>query len=96
MILKFIASLAVAQAAYCKGKPHDDAKPNLIPIYTDEPTFVRKYQDEKGNEAQLWSTGEGDDTMSIVHIWADSHYDRGFIQGKLMEEDMPEFYGKVW
>ena len=79
MIYKIISLISVAYAARCTSKPGKSAHPNLNPIYTDEPTFVKKYQDDKGNEAQHWTVGEGDDTISIVHIWADTHYDRGFI-----------------
>jgi hypothetical protein len=50
-IILSILALNVSHAAYCNGRPHKDAKPNLNPIYTGTPVFVRKYEDGAGNEA---------------------------------------------
>ena len=80
-ILTVLASIGTASGAYCHGKPHKDAKPNLNPIYTADPVFARKYQDGAGNEAQLFIAGQGDDKISVVHIWADSPYNRGYVHG---------------
>lgn len=68
----------------------------MNPIYTNDPVFVRRYQDGAGNEAALYTAGEGDDKFSIVHIWADTDYNRGYVHGKLMEEDLKNFFGKVY
>lgn len=44
----------------------------------------------------MFTVGEGDDKFSVVHIWADTDYNRGYVHGKLMKDDMNVFYEKVY
>jgi hypothetical protein len=45
-------------------QPSPNAQPNLNPIYSNPPTFVKSVPN-----GQLWVAGEADDTINIVHLW---------------------------
>ena len=45
-------------------QPSPNAKPNFMPVYTDAPVFVKSVEN-----AQLYTVGSGDDTISVVHVW---------------------------
>ena len=45
-------------------QPDPSAKPNLNPIQTAPPLFVKSVKNGK-----LYTVGEGDDMINVVHIW---------------------------
>ena len=77
-------------AAFCNGKPKPDAKPNLNPIFTSSPVFVREVKN-----AKLYTVGDGDDKISVVHLWG-SPYERGFAHGTLMKQEAQNMITSVW
>eukprot|EP00948_MAST-09A_sp_MAST-9A-sp1_P004194 g4194.t1 len=79
-----------SQAAFCNGAPDPNAKPNLNAVYTSPPRFVRSVPN-----ASLFHVGEGDDTISIVHLWG-SPYEKGFAHGTLMKDEMKDFFGRAY
>ena len=82
--------LHTSDAAFCNGKPHPDAKPNLNPIFTSDPVFVREVKN-----AKLYTVGDGDDKISVVHLWG-SPYERGYAHGTIMKQDVQNMIGSVW
>ena len=64
--LLVLCSCAVVFAAECHGKPSPSAKPNLNPILTGDPVFVRSVKN-----AKLYKVGTGDDSISLVHLWGE-------------------------
>ena len=74
-----------ASAAYCHGAPDPSAKPNLHPIQGKPPVHVRAV-----SNGLLETAGEGDDLISIVHLWGTA-YERGVAHGSLMKADVGEF-----
>ena len=82
--------LQPSNAAYCHGKPQPDAKPNLNPIFTSDPVFVREVKN-----AKLYTVGDGDDKISVVHLWG-SPYERGFAHGTIMKQDVQNMINSVW
>lgn len=79
-----------ASTAFCNGKPKPDAKPNLNPIFTSDPIFVREVKN-----AKLYTVGDGDDKISVVHLWG-SPYERGFAHGTIMKQDVKNMIDSVW
>jgi isopenicillin-N N-acyltransferase-like protein len=79
-----------SDAAFCNGKPKPDAKPNLNPIFTADPVFVREVKN-----AKLYVVGDGDDKISVVHLWG-SPYERGFAHGTIMKQDVLNMIDSVW
>jgi len=59
-----VAGVCVTEAAECHGKPSPDAKPNLNPIQTSPPVFVKSTKNGK-----LYTVGTGDDLIHLVHVW---------------------------
>ncbi len=82
--------LHTCDAAFCNGKPHPDAKPNLNPIFKSDPVFVREVKN-----AKLYTVGDGDDKISVVHLWG-SPYERGYAHGTIMKQDVQNMIGSVW
>jgi len=79
-----------SNAAFCNGKPKPDAKPNLNPIFTSSPIFVREVKN-----AKLYTVGDGDDKISVVHLWG-SPYERGFAHGTIMKQEAQNMINSVW
>lgn len=48
-------------------QPDPNAKPNLNPILTDPPKFVASTTNGK-----LYTVGDGDDLINLVHVWGES------------------------
>ena len=46
------------------SQPDPNAQPNLSPIYTDAPQFVRAVKN-----AKLYTVGEADDKLNVVHLY---------------------------
>jgi hypothetical protein len=89
----FVFALLLLQpsdAAFCNGKPKPDAKPNLNAIYKSDPYFVRQVKN-----AKLFTVGDGDDKISVVHLWG-SPYERGFAHGSIMKQDVQNMVNSVW
>ena len=82
--------LPTSDAAFCNGKPKPDAKPNLNPIFTADPVFVKETKN-----AKLYHVGDGDDKISVVHLWG-SPYERGFAHGTIMKQDVLNMIDSVW
>jgi len=82
--------LNTSDAAFCNGKPHPDAKPNLNTIFTADPVFVREVKN-----AKLYTVGDGDDKISVVHLWG-TPYERGFAHGTIMKQDALNMVNSVW
>lgn len=45
-------------------QPDPNAKPNLNPIQTDPPKFIKQVKNGK-----LYSIGSGEDMIYLVHVW---------------------------
>ncbi len=45
-------------------QPDPNAKPNLNPIQTDPPKFIKQVKNGK-----LYSVGSGEDLIYLVHVW---------------------------
>ena len=45
-------------------QPSPNAQPNLNPIYTNAPVYVKSVEN-----GELWTVGEADDLINIVHVW---------------------------
>lgn len=45
-------------------QPDPNAKPNLNPIQTDPPKFIKQVKNGK-----LYSVGSGEDIIYLVHVW---------------------------
>ena len=81
----------LASAAFCNGAPDPAAKANTNPIWTEPPRHVRSVEN-----ASLYVVGNGEDAISLVHLFADNAYDRGLAHGKLMKEDASTFYKEAF
>ena len=46
------------------SQPSPNAQPNLNPIYTNAPVYVKSVEN-----GELWTVGEADDLINIVHVW---------------------------
>lgn len=79
-----------ALAAYCHGKPDPGAQPNLNPIYTAAPTFVKAVPNGK-----LYVVGDGDDQISVVHVWG-TPYEMGYAHGQLMADKAKNMVESVY
>eukprot|EP00051_Salpingoeca_urceolata_P026450 m.477358 g.477358 ORF g.477358 m.477358 type:complete len:444 (+) comp20814_c0_seq1:1427-2758(+) len=90
VLLAVVVALPSTHAAECHGKPDPDAQPNLNPIYTDEPKFVRSVPN-----ASLFTVGEGDDKLNVVHVWG-SPYEMGYAHGLLMKKEATGLVDAVW
>jgi isopenicillin-N N-acyltransferase like protein len=84
------AFVAVCDAAFCHGHPDPNAKPNLKPIDTGAPVFVKSVPN-----AELWTVGTGEYAVSVVHLWG-TPYQKGFAHGTLMKETMTQMMDEVW
>lgn len=99
-ITKMAASLAILLlalalspavfAAECNGKPSPDAKPNLNPILTGAPVFVKSV-----TNAKLYTVGSGDDIINVVHLWG-TPFEMGLAHGTLMKDKASQFMNGVW
>ena len=47
-------------------QPDPNAKPNLNPIQTAPPKFIKSVANGK-----LYTVGDGDDMISVVHVWGE-------------------------
>jgi len=83
-------AVSYAHAAMCHGTPDPNAQPNTNPIYTLAPTFVTSVPN-----AQLWTVGEGQNTVPIVHLWG-TPYEKGYAHGLLMKDRASTFISAVW
>jgi exportin-7 len=77
-------------SAFCHGKPDPRAKPNLNPVQSDPPKFLKSVKNGK-----LYSAGNGDDLIHIVHVWG-SPYEMGYAHGELMTSQAHSFMNDVW
>ena len=82
---------SLTEAAYCHGKPDPLAQPNLHPIDTKAPVFVREVEN-----ASLYTVGTGEDSFSVVHLWSNDAYTRGYAQGSLMKDDVSSFVTQAY
>jgi hypothetical protein len=86
-----IASLcSVSLAAFCHGKPDPNAKPNLFPINTDAPVFVKSVKN-----GHLYEATMGDRKLPIVHLYG-TPYEMGVAQATLMGPTLLKFIDSVY
>mmetsp|Transcript_13527 Transcript_13527/g.31136 ORF Transcript_13527/g.31136 Transcript_13527/m.31136 type:complete len:438 (+) Transcript_13527:18-1331(+) len=79
-----------ALAAYCHGKPDPKAQPNLNPIFTDAPVFVKSVEHGK-----LFTVGDGEDRINVVHVWG-TPYQWGEAQGQLLQKEAQGLISELW
>jgi len=80
LVLLFLCSCIniQAQISYCSGKS------NTNPIQTAPPKFLAQV-----NNGKLYSIGQGDDTILLLHVWG-SAYQMGFANGQLLKSQITE------
>jgi len=81
---------SAAYSAYCHGGPQEDAPPNLKPILTAPPTFIRE-----STNGKLFEVDTGNNKVSILHVWG-TPYEMGFTHGRLLQEKVVSFYNAVY
>lgn len=93
----FVAAAAVAAlvaqpaaAAYCGGKPSPNAQPNLFPINSTTPTFVRQVSNGK-----LYRAGTPGFDFWVAHLWG-SAYELGYAHGQLFSDVAANVSNAVW
>jgi len=84
------AFISNSNAAYCNGSPNPQWSPNLNPIDTTEPTFVRSVPNGK-----LYMGGSGDHPFYIIHVWG-TPYEMGYAHGALLKEELSVFMPALW
>jgi isopenicillin-N N-acyltransferase-like protein len=89
-VTTFCLLLCYVAADYCRGHPDPNAKPNLSPILTEAPIFVKSVTNGK-----LFNVNAGDHLMKIVHVYGDP-YQMGYAHGSLLKQDLNTFYPMVW
>lgn len=90
MALSLAALVKTSRGAFCNGAPDPNAKPNLNAITMGNPVHVRSVPN-----ASLYHVGEGDDRISIVHLWG-TPYEKGVAQGRLMKDDAAGFVSRAY
>ncbi|ESP01180.1 hypothetical protein LOTGIDRAFT_172703 [Lottia gigantea] len=85
-----ISVVPVLDAAFCHGSPKKTAQPNLIPIDTGVPRFIRSVPNGK-----LYEVGSGEDAFKIIHVYGTS-YEMGYAQGQLIPNDTQRMVNAVW
>ncbi|XP_006823777.1 protein dcd1A-like [Saccoglossus kowalevskii] len=70
--------------------PDPHAKPNLNPIQTDPPVFVKQIKN-----AKLYTVGKGDDQIKVLHVWG-TPYEMGFAHGTILKDEAKSFIDDVW
>lgn len=79
LLLSFTMS---TDAAYCHGHPSPDASPNINPIYVpdkENPSGTLITSNENG---AVYRVGEGDDAITVLHVYGDDPYVNGHTQGR--------------
>ncbi|XP_077988522.1 protein dcd1A-like [Glandiceps talaboti] len=71
-------------------RPDPHAKPNLNPIQTDQPVFVKQTKN-----AKLFTVGKGDDMMKVLHLWG-TPYEKGYAHGEILKDDVNTMVNAVW
>ncbi|XP_070541872.1 protein dcd1A-like [Ptychodera flava] len=85
-----VCVVLLAALTLCHAGPDPHAKPNLNPIQTDPPVFVRQTEN-----AKLYTVGKGDDIINVLHLWGNP-YERGFAHGTIMKEEASAMMKAVW
>ena len=86
-----LSLLHFGTAAFCNGAPDPAAKANANPIWSENPRFVRSVAN-----ASLFRAGNGEDEVSIVHLWGTTAHERGRAHGELMKDEAVRFYGRAF
>ena len=61
-----ISALCHIFVIFARAQPDPNAKPNLNPIQTDPPKFIKQVKNGK-----LYSVGSGEDLIYLVHVWGE-------------------------
>lgn len=80
IIVVIVTSVGVSASG---TPPRCPGKPNLIPIHTNPPQFLRNVTNGK-----LFLGGNGSDAFYIQHLYG-SYYDMGYAHGDLFREIIP-------
>ena len=90
LVLLLCASASgTARAADCNGES-TPGPPNLNPIDTEPPMFVRAVKNGK-----LFTVGRGDDKKDLLHLWG-TPYQNGLAMGQLLGPKLPAFINQVY
>ncbi|XP_070543586.1 protein dcd1A-like isoform X1 [Ptychodera flava] len=73
-----------------KVQPDPHAKPNLNPIQTDPPVFVKQIKN-----AKLYMAGKGDDQFKVLHVWG-TPYEMGYAHGTILKAEGKAFFDSVY
>lgn len=77
-----LLGLAVAsEAAFCHGKPHADAKPNMYPLLNPTPKLMRTAPNGKA-----YQVNEGGLSFWVLHVYG-TPYEMGYAHGQMMKAE---------
>jgi isopenicillin-N N-acyltransferase-like protein len=90
------APVAISDAAWCHQQTNTSGPANTLPIWNGTPTFVRRVELSATARGELYSVGDGDDSIHLVHLYADTAYDWGLVHGTLMKKEMNAVIDDFW
>jgi len=89
-LFALLATARLSFGAYCNGKPDPAAQPNLYPINTDKPIFVKSTKN-----GAVFTIQNGLDVIPVVHLFG-SPYEQGFAHATLMSDEMVTFFTQTY
>jgi len=89
-VLLAVCLASFAAADFCHGSPDPNAKPNLNPIITTPPTFLKSTTNGK-----LYQIQPGTTKISVVHVWG-TPYQMGYAYGTLLKDQLNTFLPSLW
>ncbi|XP_077988483.1 protein dcd1A-like [Glandiceps talaboti] len=90
MLGKVFVAFVLTVITFVDAGPDPHAKPNLNPIVTDQPVFVKQVKNGK-----LYKAGKGDDEFKILHVWG-TPYEMGFAHGSILGKEGKAFVDDAW
>ncbi|XP_077988523.1 protein dcd1A-like [Glandiceps talaboti] len=88
--IQVVLLVALVSILGCYAKPDPHAKPNLNPIQTAPPVFVKEIKN-----AKLYTVGTEDELIKVLHLWG-SPYERGYAHGAIMKDEASAMIDAAW
>lgn len=76
--------------AFC-GNDSSIGPPNLNPIDESEIKLVRTVEN-----GSLYTIGNSEDRIWLIHVWGETGYDYGFAYGTLLKEQIAQLLPRAW
>ncbi len=77
--------------AFCRRSINHTQPPNLNPIYTDAPIFLRAVPN-----GELYQVGNAENRIHLLHLYGYNGYDFGYAAGQLLGDLVPKMFHGAW